>query len=168
MTLENLDLVVYGGRVYTPDEYAAIQRALSLLATADPYLIQVVAERLGLAAERRELNLHIVPREPLTGYFMIDTGATHTLLNVRLLGEELAVLLDYSRSMLPTQTASGVAYMASGSARLGVGGLSAEVPVLYGVLESEYHLLGVDALRVLLGDRILLDFSEGMVCGLPG
>jgi len=107
--------------------------------------------------ERIELN-----RE---GYFLVDTGATMTVINTSLLPSEHKDIVLLSSRKESVQTASNIINVARGTAVLEIGDVKIEEPVHF--IENPYlghHLLGINTLRRVFGEKLLLDFANAKIC----
>ena len=119
--------------------------------------IQEGAFKIVPKPERVELN-----RE---GYFLVDTGATMTVINISLLPSEHKDIALLSSRKESVQTASNIINVARGTAVLEIGSVKIEEPVYF--IEnslSRHHLLGINTLRRAFGEKILLDFGQAKIC----
>ncbi len=99
------------------------------------------------------------------GYFLVDTGATMTVINTSLLPSEHKGIALLSSRKESVQTASNTINVARGTAVLEIGGVKIEEPVYF--IEnpsSRHHLLGINTLRRAFGEKILLDFGQAKIC----
>lgn len=119
--------------------------------------IQEGAFKIVPKPERVELN-----RE---GYFLVDTGATMTVINTSLLPSEHKGIALLSSRKESVQTASNIINVARGTAVLEISGVKIEEPVYF--IEnpsSRHHLLGINTLRRAFGEKVLLDFGQAKIC----
>jgi len=103
------------------------------------------------------------------GYFLVDTGATLTVINTSLLPNESRVtaMLTFSLNKESVHTASDVISVARGVAIIKIDNIEIEEQVLLmGNPSLRYHILGVNTLRRIFGEKVLLDFGRAKVCRL--
>lgn len=97
--------------------------------------------------------------------FLVDTGASKTMLNVSRMPPEVQRMVAAAIKAESVQTATQIERLVRGFATIELGERVIEnEPVLLAYVPQKLtHILGVNTLRRLLGDKILLDFRRGQV-----
>jgi len=95
--------------------------------------------------------------------FLVNTGASKTMSNVLCMPPEVQKMVATAVKAESVQTATQIKYLVRGFATIELGGrVVKNDPVLLAYApQSSTHFLGVNTLRRLLGDKILLDFRKG-------
>ncbi len=99
--------------------------------------------------------------------FLVDTGATITVINTDKLPKDIKDHLIWSINRGRVSTANKTISLPQGKVRLRVKEIdkTIETPALFlSSGSSQYHLLGVTSLVQLLGSRVLFDFAHGKIC----
>ena len=99
------------------------------------------------------------------GYFLVDTGATTTVINSAILSTEARrVALSAGRSE-EVQTAAEKVKLSRGIAKITLANITIDERVLIvDAPSSSHHLMGINTLRRILGSKILLDLENARIC----
>jgi predicted aspartyl protease len=99
------------------------------------------------------------------GYFLVDTGATTTVINTAILPPEARRVALLAGKSAEAQTVTERVKLSKGVARISLAGVTVDERVLIvDAPSSPYHLMGMNTLRRILGSKVLLDFENARVC----
>ena len=99
------------------------------------------------------------------GYFLIDTGATTTVINSAILPSEARRVALSAGKSAEAQTAVEKVKLSRGIARISLANVTIDERVLIvDVPSSPHHLMSINTLRRILGNKILLDLENARVC----
>ncbi|RLF02782.1 MAG: hypothetical protein DRK00_09565 [Thermoprotei archaeon] len=165
LAIEGVTYIDLGSLQVRLDEYAELLSGL--------FSIHPIIGTLGLILTIHEISggrVKLLPKAESVGMrfedsFLVDTGASKTLLNASRMPPDVQKIVAVAIKSVPVQTATRIECLAKGFATIELGGRMIEdEPVLIMSAPQEWtHILGVNTLRRILGDKILLDFRKGQV-----
>jgi len=99
------------------------------------------------------------------GYFLIDTGATITAINTAILPPEARKVALLAEKDVEAQTAIEKVKLSRGIARISLADETIDERVFIVDAPSiPYHLMSINTLKRVLGNKILLDLENARVC----
>lgn len=167
VVVDDVYFVDLGGLPVRLDEavrlFEALWKSSPLIALAAGLLALKGLEEGAVRVLQRPVKVKV----GVEGYFLVDTGASVTVLNSALFPQEARRVVMAAEKQAPVKTATDVVKLSSGVARLSMSGVSLEERVLIvDMPSSNHHIMGVDTLRRLFGGRVLIDFEKARVCRL--
>ncbi len=167
ITLEDIMSIKLGKDVLIP--FSSIDKLYGQLFSGNP-VARLILELLTLyavAQSRSVATMRLSFDINAEHLFLVDTGATMTVINIDKLPEDIREHIRWSIKKIPVSTAAQTINLPQGRVKLRVKDIekTVEARALFMFSGgSQYHILGVTTLARLLGPRVLFDFASGKIC----
>jgi|GEM_PF-3985453 len=165
ITIENVFYIDISGLKIRMDKFAEI--LVEIWRINPSKFIEIVTQFFSGIRDGsfKVLSKPVVVKVKHPGYFLVDTGATTTVINTALLPPKVRILAMSAGRDVDIQTPVQRIRVAKGIAKISLADMTIEERVfIIDTLSSPHHFMGINTLRRLFGDKILIDFKNARIC----